>query len=408
MATIENLVIIGAGHAAGQLIASLKQHDYPGRITLIGEETSLPYQRPPLSKKFLAGQLDADRLLVKPAPFYDPITTRLGVTVVKIDGPSRRVQLDTGETLPFDKLVLSLGSQPRRLPIAGATLEGIAYLRSIADVQTIRRSLDRGNRVAIVGAGYIGLETAAVLRSMGFDVTVIEAMDRVMSRVVSPAVSAFYERLHRDRGVNLLLGTGVESFAGTNQVESVRLADGSDVPTDTVIIGVGVSPNVALAEQLGIDIDDGIVVNSRCQTSLPDVFAIGDCTNHPNPIYGRNLRLESVQNALEQAKTAAANLCGVAAEYGQVPWFWSDQYDVKLQIAGLSFGHDQTIVRGDPDTGSFACLYLRDGALIALDAVNSPRDFMQAKPLIAEQANLDVRLAADPERQLKETLSPAG
>ncbi|MEM7500748.1 MAG: FAD-dependent oxidoreductase [Pseudomonadota bacterium] len=408
MSDTENLVIIGAGHAAGQLVASLKQHSYPGHITLVGEEASLPYQRPPLSKKFLAGQLDADRLLVKPAPFYEHVTTKLGVTAERIDGSSRQVLLDTGETLPFDKLVLSLGSQPRRLPLPGGELSGIAYLRSIADVQAIRDSLEGGRRVAIVGAGYIGLETAAVLQGMGFDVTVIEAMDRVMSRVVSPAVSAFYERLHRNHGVNLLLGTGIESFTGANRVDGVRLADGTEMPADTVIVGVGVSPNVALAEQLGLDIDDGIVVDSRCRTSLPGVFAIGDCTNHPNPVYNRNLRLESVQNALEQAKTAAANLCGVAAEYGEVPWFWSDQYDVKLQIAGLSSGHDQTIVRGDPDNGAFACLYLREGVLIALDAVNSPRDFMQAKPLIANQAQLDGQLAADPERPLKETLRPEG
>ena len=408
MSDTENLVIIGAGHAAGQLVASLKQHNYTGNVTLVGEEASLPYQRPPLSKKFLAGQLDAERLLVKPAPFYDHVTTKLGVTAERIDASPRQVLLDTGEALPFDKLVLSLGSQPRRLPLPGGGLSGIAYLRSIADVQAIRNSLEGGKRVAIVGAGYIGLETAAVLQGMGFDVTVIEAMDRVMSRVVSPAVSAFYERLHRDHGVNLLLGTGIESFTGANRVDGVRLADGTDVPADTVIVGVGVSPNVALAEQLGLDIDDGIVVDSRCQTSLPGVFAIGDCTNHPNPVYKRNLRLESVQNALEQAKTAAANLCGVAAEYGEVPWFWSDQYDVKLQIAGLSAGHDQTIVRGDPGEGAFACLYLRDGVLIALDAVNSPRDFMQAKPLIANQARLDGQQAADPERPLKETLSPEG
>lgn len=407
MSTTEQLVIIGAGHAAGQLVASLKQHDYPGRVTLIGEETSLPYQRPPLSKKYLAGQLDAERLLVKPIPFYEHIDTRLGVSATRIDASAREIHLSTGEAVAFDKLVLALGSQPRRLPLAGAELAGVAYLRSIADVQTIRTSLERGKRVAIVGAGYIGLETAAVLRSMGFDVTVIEAMDRVMSRVVSPAVSAFYEQLHRERGVNLLLGAGIESFLGDERVAGVRLADGGEVTAETVIVGVGVSPNTALAEDLGLDIADGIVVDNRCQTSHPDVFAVGDCTNHPNPIYDRNLRLESVQNALEQAKTAAANICGVTAEYGQVPWFWSDQYDVKLQIAGLSSGYDQTVLRGDPAEGSFACLYLRDGVLVALDAVNAPRDFMQAKALIAEQATLDTRLAADSSVALKETLAPA-
>lgn len=403
-----NIVIVGAGHAAGQFVQSLKQQGFAGHVTLIGDEPQLPYQRPPLSKKFLAGELTPDRLLFKPASAYSDVETRLGTRAQRIDRRSQTVHLQDGATVSYDQLVLALGSRPRVLPIEGSELAGVFYLRTIEDVQAIRASIADAQRVAIVGAGYIGLEVAAVLRGLGHEVVVIEAMERVMSRVVSPQVSAFYEQAHRAHGVQLRLSTAIDSFAGGDRLTAIKLADGETVATDAVVVGVGVEPNVELAAECELTVDNGIAVDASCRTSDPCIFAIGDCTSHPNPIYERRLRLESVHNALEQAKTAAANACGQYVEYGQVPWFWSDQYDLKLQIAGLSSGYDNVCIRGDVDAGSFACLYLRGGRLLAIDAVNRPKDFMQAKPLIAERARINAQRAIDAETPLKEAVLPAG
>ena len=298
--------------------------------------------------------------------------------------------------------MLALGSEPRRLDLPGHDLAGVSYLRNIADVETIRKSLRNADRLAIIGAGYIGLEVAAVVSAMGVDVTVIEAQDRVMSRVVAPEVSAFYEGVHRDHNVTLRLATGVRGFSGKDHVSSVELDNGERLDTDAVIVGIGVLPNTSIAETAGLDVGNGIVVNTSCLTSDPDIYAIGDCTWHPNPLLGRDIRLESVQNALEQAKTAAASLCGQEAEYAQVPWFWSDQFDLKLQIVGLSAGYDTTVIRGEPANSSFSCLYLKGGRLIAVDAVNNPRDFMQSKKLIAEGAVIDTGLLANTELALKD------
>ena len=387
----DKIVIAGAGHAAGQLVASLVQHKHAGPIVLLGDEPWLPYQRPPLSKKFLAGELAAERLLVKPAEFYagDQLEVLLDTRVEHIDRSTKRLGTSRGHDIGYDKLVLGLGSTPRQIDVPGVSLAGISYLRSIADVERIRSSLADARQMVIVGAGYIGLEVAAIVRKMGIGVTVVEAQDRVMSRVVSPQVSAFYEKVHRDNGVQLLLSTGVAGFIGDERVTAVELDNGEQIPADAVIVGVGVVPNTSVAEAAGLVVNNGIVVDTRCSTSDPDILAIGDCTMHPNPLLGRNVRLESVHNALEQAKTAAASLCGQSAEYAQVPWFWSDQYDLKLQIVGLSTGYDDVVIRGEPETLSFSCLYLKDGRLIAIDAVNSPRDFMQSKKLIAEGAVID-------------------
>jgi 3-phenylpropionate/trans-cinnamate dioxygenase ferredoxin reductase subunit len=261
--------------------------------------------------------------------------------------------------------------------------------------------LSRKNAV-IVGAGYIGLEVAAVCCQHGLTVTVIELADRVMSRVVSPNVSDYYQLQHTERGVKLLLSTGLAGFEGKRRVRKVLTNTGQELPADFVVVGVGILPNTELAEAAGLECDDGIVVDDRCQTADPDIFAIGDCTSHPNAIYGRQLRLESVHNALEQAKTAAGNICGIESHYSQVPWFWSDQFDIKLQIAGLSEGYDEVVLRGDPSGGSFACFYLADGVLIAVDAINSPREFMQSKTLIASGARPDPQKLADPEIPLKD------
>lgn len=403
---IERVVIAGAGHAAGQTIATLKKQKFAGEIVLIGDEPYLPYQRPPLSKKFLSGDLSAERLHVKPESFYsDPkIEVRLETPIVAIDRDSKTLRTVHGDSVSYDKLVLALGSRVRRLSIDGADLDGVHYLRTIADVNSIRAELKNRKHAVIIGAGYIGLEVAAVIRQLGLDVTVVEMADRVMSRVVSAEISDFYQIEHTSHGVKLRLSTGITAFRGSGRINAVEIADGEQVPADFAVVGVGIVPNTELAADAGLIVDDGIVVDDQCQTNDSNIYAVGDCTAHPNAIYNRQLRLESVHNALEQAKTAASNICGNEAHYSQVPWFWSDQYDLKLQIAGLSTGYDDVIIRGNPADRSFACLYLKDGRLIATDAVNSPRDFLQSKVLIAGQLRIDRDKLADANVQLKDLL----
>lgn len=402
----ETVVIAGAGHAAGQAVATLRQKKFDGRIVLIGEEPHLPYQRPPLSKKFLAGELQAARLAFKPAAFYDDpqCDVRLGVRVDSIDRDTHRLITADGEDIAYTKLILALGSRVRKVPVAGSDLIGVHYLRNIEDVERIRAEMTSATRLVVIGAGYIGLEVAAVCRERGLDVTVIEMANRVLSRVVSPAVSDFFHAKHTSRGVKLLLSTQLDAFQGDGRVESVKIVGGQEIPADLCIVGIGIVPNTELAEAAGLEVDDGIVVDDMCRTSDHGIYAIGDCTSHPNSIYQRRLRLESVHNALEQAKTAASNLCGSEMHYSQVPWFWSDQYDLKLQIAGLSQGYDQTVLRGNPNDGKFACLYLKEGSLIAVDAINSPRDFVQSKELIANRAVIDPALLADAAVALRDLL----
>ena len=401
---LEKIVIVGAGHAAGQVIASLKQQKFAGQILLVGDEAFLPYQRPPLSKKFLAGEMASERLYVKPEAFYqDPqIEVRLETRVIELNRAQKTLLSKDGDVIPYDKLILALGSRVIRLPVDGADLEGVHYLRTIADVDGIRNELRNKKKAVIVGAGYIGLEVAAVICQMGLDVTVVEMADRVMSRVVSPDVSDFYQIEHSTQGVRLRLSTGVSAFRGDSRVESVETAEGELIPADFVVVGVGIAPNTELASASGLTVENGIIVDDGCQTSDPDVYAVGDCTNHPNSIYDQRLRLESVHNALEQAKTAVSNICGIESHYSQVPWFWSDQYDLKLQIAGLSQGYDDVVIRGNPANRSFACLYLQDGRLIATDAINSPRDFIQSKALIAARTKVDRDKLANTEFQLKD------
>ena len=398
------ILIAGAGHGAGQVVASLKQQKFDGRILLVGDEPYLPYQRPPLSKKFLAGELPPERLYFKPESFYDSpdIELHLDTRIESIDRAGHTVTTSDGAILSYDKLVLATGSRVRRIDVPGASLGGIHYLRSIADVDAIRGDMQSGRKAVIIGAGYIGLEVAAVCRLHGLDVTVVEMADRVMSRVVSPHVSDYYQLEHTSHGVKLLLSTALAGFGGKQRVRRVLTSDDQELAADFVVVGVGIEPNTELAEAAGLQVDNGIVVDDQCQTADPDVYAIGDCTSHPNSIYGCQLRLESVHNALEQAKTAASNICGKESHYSQVPWFWSDQYDLKLQIAGLSQGYDDVVVRGDPASRSFACLYLRDGMLIAVDAINSPREFMQSKALIASHARVDTAKLADTEVMLKD------
>lgn len=400
----ETVVIAGAGHAAGQLVVSLRQNKYAGRIVLVGDEPYLPYQRPPLSKKFLAGAMDADRLLVKPAGFYEEtgVELRLDTSIAAIDRNKKCLRSTDDDEIPYDKLVLGLGSRARKLPVEGAKLQGVHYLRSIADVAGIREDFQSGRRLVVIGAGYIGLEVAAVAQQAGLVVTVIEMADRVMSRVVSPEISDFYQIEHTNQGVRFRLSTSVSALKGKKRVKSVTTSDDEEIPADLVVIGVGILPNTELATAAGLDVENGIVVDDHCRTGDPDIYAMGDCTSHPNAIYDRRLRLESVHNALEQAKTTAANICGKDASYCQVPWFWSDQYDLKLQIAGLSEGYDGVAVRGNPAERSFSCLYLMENRLIAVDAINAPRDFVQSKQLIADRNEIDHGLLDDATVALKD------
>jgi len=400
----ERVVIAGAGHAAGQLVASLKRQKFDGQIVLVGDEAYLPYQRPPLSKKFLSGDLAAERLYVKPPAFYDDpqIELRLETVVTKIDRDNNALGTKNGDDIPYDKLILALGSRVRRLSIDGADLAGVHYLRTIDDVDGIRAEMQNKKNAVIIGAGYIGLEVAAITRQLGLEVTVIEMADRVMGRVVSPEISDFYQIEHTSQGVRLRLSTGIKAFCGKDRVQAVETDDGELIPADFVIVGIGILPNTELAIEAGLRVEDGIVVDNRCQSSDPSVYAVGDCTRHPNAIYDRQLRLESVHNAVEQAKTAVNNICGVETHYSEVPWFWSDQYDLKLQIAGLSTDYDDVIIRGNPANRSFACLYLKDSRLIATDAVNSPKEFVQSKALIASRTRISRDRLANAAVQLKD------
>ena len=398
------VVIVGAGHAAGQAVASLRQKKFDGVVTLIGEEEHYPYQRPPLSKKFLAGEMQAERLYFKPPSFYDlpGVVVHLNTHVERIDPSANAVYDSAGTRYEYDSLIIATGARVRTLNAPGSDLKGVHYLRSINDVIGMQRDMHENANLTIIGAGYIGLEVAAVARQKGLNVTVVEMADRVMSRVVSAQMSEFYQAEHRRHGVRLLLSANLIKLSGNDAVQTVELTDGTSVDADMVLIGIGVVPNVELAEAAGLAVDNGIRVNDHCQTTVPNIYAIGDCTNHPNQLLGRQLRLESVHNALEQAKTAAANICGDDTSYAEVPWFWSDQYDLKLQIAGISQGYDRTVLRGDPSERAFSCLYLREGQLIAIDSINSAKDFMQSKALIASRAVISPDTLANADIALKD------
>ncbi|MTD43239.1 NAD(P)-binding protein [Conexibacter sp. W3-3-2] len=398
----ERIVVVGAGHASAQLCASLRQDGWAGEILLVGDEPSLPYQRPPLSKTYLAGATTLDELLIRPADFYDKqqVTFRQG-RVTAIDRAARTVALDDGGTLAYDRLVLCLGARPRRLTIPGSDLAGVHQLRDAADIEAIRGSLADTRRAVIVGAGYIGLEAAASLRKLGVDVTVLEVADRVLQRVTAPEVSAFYERVHREEQVDVRVGTAVQALEGDGRVRGVRLSDGSTLDAQLVIVGIGVVPNVELARDAGLAVDDGIAVDAHGRTEDPAVFAAGDCASGFHARYDRRLRLESVPSAVEQAKLVSGAICGIEKPGGALPWFWSDQYDLKLQIAGLSTGYDEVVLRGDPAEGrSFACFYYRRGALIAADCVNRPQEFMFSKRAIGQGLSPQPAELADPDTAL--------
>lgn len=403
----QTFVIVGAGHAAGQLCASLRQEGFDGRIVLIGEEEQLPYQRPPLSKKYLSGEFGLDRVYFKPPAFYEDanVETRLGVTVTRLDKSAKTVELSDGETIAYDKLALTTGSRVRKLPIPGADLEGIHYLRTVDDVDGMRDAFEPGKSLVIVGGGYIGLEVAAVATNLGLKVTVLEMEDRVLKRVTSPELSGFFQSVHGKAGVDIRLETAIASFEGEGKLTGAVTGEGETIPADIALIGVGIIPNNELAQEAGLDVTNGISVDEFCQTSDPDIVSAGDCTEHPSFVYKTRIRLESVHNALEQAKTAAASMAGKQKTYDQVPWFWSDQYDLKLQIAGLNTGYDEVVVRGDMEEKKFALFYLKEGALIAVDAVNAAPEYMMGRRLIADHAVIPAEKLKDTSISMKEMAS---
>jgi 3-phenylpropionate/trans-cinnamate dioxygenase ferredoxin reductase subunit len=393
---------VGAGQAAAQAAMTLRAQGFPGNITVYGEEPYLPYQRPPLSKKFLLGELTRERLELKPQIFYQQnnVTLRLGIVVTAINRRTKTLTLSDGSTSYYDKLLLATGAHARRIRLPGVDLKNVFYLRTLADVDAIRPQLQPGRKAVLVGGGYIGLEVAAVSAKHGCKVNVLEMANRVMNRVVSEPVSAFYHTEHRRAGVTLTLNAMVAGFEGKDGcLTHVNVTDGHRVSADLAIIGAGVDPNVALAEAAGLACNNGIVVDELGATADPHIFAAGDCTNHPNPFVGGLIRLESVQNAIDQAKHAALSMIGVRTPYREVPWFWSDQYDLKLQITGIRAGHDEIVMRGDPARRQFAVFYLRgglkEGQVIAVESINAVQEHMVGRKLIATRARVSAAQLAD-------------
>ena len=396
-------VIIGAGQAAAQAVATLASEGFSGTLTVIGDEPYPPYQRPPLSKAYMAGDFVRERLFLKPDSFYaeSHCDLRLGITATAIDRAGKSVRLSDGSKISYDRLLIATGARVRKLPVPGAELSGVFYLRGIDDSDSLRRHLVPGGRLAVVGGGYIGLEVAAVARKHGLRVTVIEAADRLMVRSASPQISAFYKELHEGHGVEIRLNATATAYEGNSQVQGVATSSGR-VAADFVLAGIGVAPCCELALQAGIGCGNGIMVDEFGVTSDPDIFAAGDCTCHPS-FDGDRVRLESVQNAIDQAKHAVLAMLGKPTPYREVPWFWSDQYDVKLQIAGLVRPGDAAVLRGNPSTRKFSVFHLRDEVVAGVEAVNAAPDYIAGRKLIAAGARVAPSRLADtsiPAKQL--------
>jgi len=397
-----HFVIVGGGQAAASLVAKLRTEGFDGQITLISAEPVPPYQRPPLSKAYLKGEMEEARLYLRPAAYYadQDITLKLGAAVTAIDASAKTVAVGD-EVIAYDQLALTTGSTPRRLPAAiGGDLKGVYEVRSLADVDGMRPAFQAGQRLLVVGGGYIGLEAAAVAAELDLQVTVIEMADRILQRVASPETSAFMADLHRSHGVKILENTGLDRLLGDDHVTGARLSDGTEIDADFAIVGIGVTPGSSLADAAGLTCDNGIAVNALGQTSDPSIWAAGDCASFP--YRGGRIRLESVQNAIDQAETVAANMLGAEAEYVPHPWFWSDQYDLKLQIAGLNTGYDQVVVRQVGEARSH--WYYRGDKLISVDAMNDSRAYMVAKRLIEAGKSPAPEVVADPATELKPLL----
>ena len=395
-----HVVVIGAGQAGSSLVAKLRNGGFDGQITLIGEEPVPPYQRPPLSKKYLLGDMELERLFLRPESFYgdNDIAMRLNEQVSAIDTAAKTVTAGD-ETLSYDDLVLTTGSAPRRLPAAiGGALEGVFVVRDLKDVDSMAPEFTEGKRVLIVGGGYIGLEAAAVAASRGLNVTLVEMADRILQRVAAPETSDYFRSLHQSHGVNIVEGVGLDHLIGEDHVTGAKLTDGTELELDFVIVGVGITPATALAEAAGVELDNGIKTDAQGRTSAPNVWAAGDCASFPYK--GGRIRLESVPNAIDQAECVAENIMGAGKDYVAKPWFWSDQYDVKLQIAGLNTGYDNVVTRAG-DEGSVSFWYYQGETLLAVDAMNAPRDYMIGKRLIEGGKSPDPAMIADPDTDMK-------
>lgn len=399
-----HVVVVGAGQAGSAVVAKLRGLGFDGQITMIGEEPSPPYQRPPLSKAYLLGEMEEERLWLRSNAFYaeNNITLKLGARVTGIDRAAKTVSVG-GETLSYDHLVLTTGSTPRRLPAAiGGDLAGVYTVRTLADVDAMRDEFQPGRRVVIVGGGYIGLEAAAVARKLGLDVTVLEMAPRILQRVAAPETSDYFRKLHTDHGTTILESTGLDRLLGAGRVNGVRLQDGRELPADFVIAGVGILPGQALAEAAGLEIENGIKTDAQGRTSDPFIWSAGDCASFPHK--GGRIRLESVGNAIDQAEVVAENIMGAGKEYIAKPWFWSDQYACKLQIAGLNTGYDNIVTRG-PEGEGVSFWYYQGDTLLAVDAMNDPRGYMVGKRLIEGGKSPDKAKVADLSVPLKDLLT---
>jgi 3-phenylpropionate/trans-cinnamate dioxygenase ferredoxin reductase component len=382
----ETIVIIGAGQAGAQAAYTLREHGFEDRVVLLGNEAQAPYQRPPLSKAFLAHAQSVERLYLRPLSFYaaHDIELKLHTSVEGIERNAARIRLHGGESIGYDKLLIATGSRPRTLELPGSRGSDVHYLRTVQDAFRLRAKIEVGRRIVIVGGGYIGLEVAAVVSSAGASVTVLETEDRLMSRVTSRGISDFFAASHRAHGVVIQYDAEVRAFEGGERLEVVTYKDGS-VKADVAVVGIGAEPNVELARNAGLACDNGIVVDEYCRTTDPSIFAAGDCTNHWNAALQRRMRLESVQNAVDQATTAALNMAGNECRYAEIPWFWSNQYEHKLQTAGCFAGYDEIEERGDRERGRFALVYRKEGELLGVDAINLPREYMSIRKELAAQ-----------------------
>lgn len=398
-----DILIVGAGQATGQLLISLKQKKYKGKIKVFADEKYYPYQRPPLSKKYLSGELSYERLFIKQRKFFDELDVEFNLScrVEKISTNKKKIQTKEGQH-NYERLVIATGTRPRRISIDSHESKNIYYLRNIEDAEKIKHSIKQNQSIVIIGGGYIGLEVAATAIKFGCEVTVIEQQDRVMKRVVSKEVSNFFEDYHLSQGVRFIFNDEINSIKRVNNKHEISLSTGKIIHADSILVGIGGIPNTEIAENTDIEINNGISIDSKCRTNINNIFSMGDCTNFWSELYGKKIRLESVQNAIDQAKVLADNIMNIDSSYDSVPWFWSDQYDLKLQIAGLSEGYDETILRGDKKTKSFSCLYLKEGKIIAIDAINRPKDFIQSKVLIQEKRRIDREKASNDDFELKQ------
>ncbi|WP_288396845.1 FAD-dependent oxidoreductase [uncultured Acinetobacter sp.] len=403
-----DVIIVGTGHAGAQAAVALRQQGFTGSILMIGEELHLPYERPPLSKEYFSGEKTFERILLRPEQFWQDkkIDLKLGQRVIQIDAQSHRILTQQNYEYHYNKLIWATGGKPRRLSCKGAALEGIHYIRNREDVDRINQELDRVQKCVIIGGGYIGLEAASALRKINRDVTLVEGQSRVLARVAGSIISDFYQQYHQKKGVEFYIGQGVDYLEGDQgRVHTVILANGTRIATDMVIVGIGLNPEVNVLVEAGAAFSNGIETDRRCRTSLVDIFAIGDCANHENFFAdGQRIRLESVQNANDQAMIVTKEILDKGEDYAAVPWFWSNQYDLKLQTIGLSIGYDQEILRGEPDSGSFTVIYLREDKIIAIDCVNRPADFIQGKAIIQQSIYIPIEQLSDHSQALKDMI----